>query len=107
MQCCSGAKDIVFQLLFGVMLIYYVGKKKRKSSSCYTVFKFATLIYCRNLVDDFTALLSSIPCPGQDFKTGGGHCAGDQGSSGQETSVSCAMCLRDSFLCCHYPNTSP
>lgn len=25
----------------------------------------------------------------------------------QETSVSCVMCLRDSFLHCHYPNTPP
>lgn len=66
------------------------------------MFKFAPQISCRNLVDDFTTLLSSVPCPGQDFKTGSEHRADEQGSSEQETSVSCAMCLRDPFLCCHY-----
>jgi len=32
-------------------------------------------------VDDFTALLCSVLCPGQGFKTGTGRCAEGQGSS--------------------------
>lgn len=36
---------------------------------------------CRNLVDDFAALLCSGPCPGQSFKTGPGYRAEGQSSS--------------------------
>lgn len=71
------------------------------------MFKFVIQISCRNLVDEFIALLSSVPCPGQGFKTGSGHCADDQDSSEQGSSVSCAMYLGESFLCCHYPTTPP
>lgn len=44
-----------------MMLIYCVQKKKKLFKLLRTMFKFATQISCRNFVDDFTALLSSVP----------------------------------------------
>lgn len=52
--------------------------EKKNCLSCCTMFQFATQISCRNLVDDFSSLVSSVPCPRQGFETDSGYCAGDR-----------------------------